>query len=762
MAINRNDAVADKPHMHVIVSDGEHVPVPSAHALLNGEYSRAQDSLVIEMPDGTSYFITAYFAHSAPPALVAPSGVRISGEIVSQLAGPVMPGQYAQAAGANGSKPIGQVVSLEGTVTAQRADGTTVTLSDRDFVYQNDTITTGPDSTIAITFTDDSVLRLTADARMILEEYIYSPDASSGNSSVINLITGALGAVSGLIAPTGDMLVTTQTTTIGIRGTTVLIEASGGLPNADQSDLNEIFSTAVGIAADLTPGVSWDGITLTFDENWDSDAFTFNLSAANDGLFEGTEDFNVELSSPTSSSSEISASLGIGTVTTQINDVAVISESGGTVTPDNQIVSDGNVQFNISQESTNITEGGPANTYSITTAGDITPAAGETFSVDLSPNFNNSDAGTRISLFTDVKDGTGGLVEIVDPANPSVVLQQITPDNIGQVVQVQGGTNVVTVSQASATDQLVLTSVASGLTSSFAASQDTSLEINNQFAEDPQSEDTETDETDPQTDDTDPQTEEAAPPTDDSQNQDQESQEPTDSPDSETDQGPDETAPSDGESQEGSLDPANTPGTTEQLEFAASVLPGSDILGDGTGAGEQGSDSPAATDPVGSGSNDQPPPPPQPPPEGDNNPPPPAPENPPIVDAGIIDQQATEDTEFNYTVPDNAFSDPDAGDTLTLTATLANGDPLPSWLAFDGTTFSGTPDDTDIGTITVLVTASDTQASTADVSTTFDLTVNAPNEPPVLGGDLAATVSEGNSVSIIAPADLTYTDPDDG
>ena len=327
MAINRNDLGSDLPRMHVINSVGDNVPVPSAHALLTGDYSRAQNSLVIELPDGTSYFISGYFSHGTPPALIAPNGVRISGEIVSQLAGPEMPGQYAQAAGANGSKPIGQVVSVEGTVTVQRADGTTVTLSSRDFVFENDVIITGSNSATAITFTDDSVLRLSADAQMILDEYIYSPDASSGNKAVFNLITGALGAVSGLIAPSGDMLVTTTSATIGIRGTTVLIEAT------------------------------------------------------------------VE--------------------------------------------------------------------------------------------------GTKINLLVDVKDGTGGLVEIVDPANPDIVLQQVTVDNIGQVVQVQGGTNAITVSQLSAADQATLTSVVSVLTSSYAASQNTSLEINNPAPDDSQSDDPE-------------------------------------------------------------------------------------------------------------------------------------------------------------------------------------------------------------------------------------------------------------------------------
>ncbi|MEG5193929.1 FG-GAP-like repeat-containing protein, partial [Microcoleus sp. ARI1-A4] len=47
---------------------------------------------------------------------------------------------------------------------------------------------------------------------------------------------------------------------------------------------------------------------------------------------------------------------------------------------------------------------------------------------------------------------------------------------------------------------------------------------------------------------------------------------------------------------------------------------------------------------------------------------------------------------FNYQFPANTFTDPDPGDTLTYTATLENGDPLPDWLIFDPDTrtFNGT------------------------------------------------------------------------
>ncbi|CAJ1370996.1 unnamed protein product [Effrenium voratum] len=53
---------------------------------------------------------------------------------------------------------------------------------------------------------------------------------------------------------------------------------------------------------------------------------------------------------------------------------------------------------------------------------------------------------------------------------------------------------------------------------------------------------------------------------------------------------------------------------------------------------------------------------------------------------------ATVKTPFEYDVPLAVFSDPDGG-PLTLSAFLADGKPLPSWLSFDSKqwSFSGTP-----------------------------------------------------------------------
>ncbi|QLQ03576.1 MAG: putative Ig domain-containing protein [Thiobacillus sp.] len=135
----------------------------------------------------------------------------------------------------------------------------------------------------------------------------------------------------------------------------------------------------------------------------------------------------------------------------------------------------------------------------------------------------------------------------------------------------------------------------------------------------------------------------------------------------------------------------------------------------------------------------------------------------PELSHALPDQAATEGAPFSYTVAADTFSDPDAGDSLTYTATLADGSALPAWLGFDAETrtFNGTPDAA--GTYSVVVTAKD--MGDLAVSDVFDITVDGVvvvNHAPELSHalpDQAAT--EGAAFSYTVAADA-FSDPDAG
>ncbi|MCA2603281.1 MAG: FG-GAP repeat protein, partial [Microcystis sp. M29BS1] len=111
----------------------------------------------------------------------------------------------------------------------------------------------------------------------------------------------------------------------------------------------------------------------------------------------------------------------------------------------------------------------------------------------------------------------------------------------------------------------------------------------------------------------------------------------------------------------------------------------------------------------------------------------------PSVQNPITNQIATQDTGFKFQIPTNTFVDVDLNDTLTYSATLSNGDALPSWLTFDPTTktFSGTPAYNDVGNLNLKVTATDKPG--ASVSTNFTLQVFHPVLVPTGGSVIKGT-----------------------
>jgi VCBS repeat-containing protein len=139
-------------------------------------------------------------------------------------------------------------------------------------------------------------------------------------------------------------------------------------------------------------------------------------------------------------------------------------------------------------------------------------------------------------------------------------------------------------------------------------------------------------------------------------------------------------------------------------------------------------------------------------------------EDAPTLDNPVADQIATESVAFNYIFAADSFSDLDASDTLTYTASLSDNSPLPGWLVFDGATrtFSGTPGAGDVGTIDIKITADDGSSAVTDI---FTLTVDPFNNAPVIGGTDLGSVTEDQDVvgnTISASGALTIADPDAG
>lgn len=128
----------------------------------------------------------------------------------------------------------------------------------------------------------------------------------------------------------------------------------------------------------------------------------------------------------------------------------------------------------------------------------------------------------------------------------------------------------------------------------------------------------------------------------------------------------------------------------------------------------------------------------------------------PTVAIALVDQAATEDAAFTYTLPAGTFADVDAGDTLTLSASG-----MPAWLSFNAATrtFSGTPANGDVGTFNVTVTASDGSLSVADV---FAITVANVNDAPTVAVAIVDQTATQNAAFTFALPAGTFADVDAG
>jgi len=123
-------------------------------------------------------------------------------------------------------EPIGNVATLTGTASVTRNNQSAVPLKLKDDIYLNDVLQTSASSTLGVTFNDETTFNLTANASITVDDYIYQGGGKQ-NSALFDVTKGTVAFVASAVAKTGNMKITTPTATLGIRGTTGLIEVNG-------------------------------------------------------------------------------------------------------------------------------------------------------------------------------------------------------------------------------------------------------------------------------------------------------------------------------------------------------------------------------------------------------------------------------------------------------------------------------------------------------------------------------------------------------
>ena len=126
----------------------------------------------------------------------------------------------------------------------------------------------------------------------------------------------------------------------------------------------------------------------------------------------------------------------------------------------------------------------------------------------------------------------------------------------------------------------------------------------------------------------------------------------------------------------------------------------------------------------------------------------------PVEGAAMADATAYADEAFVLPVPEGTFVDVD-GDALTLTATLVGGDPLPAWLSFDGTRFTGVAPEGIDASFAIELTADD---GVAQATSRFTIHAIDANDAPLPAND--GPIAFTGDTFRIDPADLLANDSD--
>jgi hypothetical protein len=118
---------------------------------------------------------------------------------------------------------IGQVASMTGSATVTRGNAARAALKVSDVIYAKDILQTDLNSSLGITFDDETTFSLSANTRIAIDSFVYQ-DGGHGNLASFNVATGTASFIASLVAKTGDMKIATPEATLGIRGTTGIVE----------------------------------------------------------------------------------------------------------------------------------------------------------------------------------------------------------------------------------------------------------------------------------------------------------------------------------------------------------------------------------------------------------------------------------------------------------------------------------------------------------------------------------------------------------
>ncbi len=124
---------------------------------------------------------------------------------------------------------VGQIKTAKGAVHVERA-GQKLPATVGTKIQQSDTVVTGADGSVGITFVDNSLLSAGPNSTLAIDRYAFDPTTHAGAFDS-RLSRGTLSVVSGKIArqTPGAMTVKTPAAILGVRSTEFVVRADDGI-----------------------------------------------------------------------------------------------------------------------------------------------------------------------------------------------------------------------------------------------------------------------------------------------------------------------------------------------------------------------------------------------------------------------------------------------------------------------------------------------------------------------------------------------------
>jgi len=125
------------------------------------------------------------------------------------------------------AQQIGTVASAEPTLRGTPPGATTRPLALGTGLVADETVASSDSGRGQLLFLDQSTLSLGPNTTIVLDRFVYDPASGAGQIG-LSLTEGALRFIGGTLSRRQDAVITTPTTSIGIRGSTALVLVRGG------------------------------------------------------------------------------------------------------------------------------------------------------------------------------------------------------------------------------------------------------------------------------------------------------------------------------------------------------------------------------------------------------------------------------------------------------------------------------------------------------------------------------------------------------